>query len=250
MIAMHCGSPVQRWTVIPVLAVAAFYVWACDAGAPPLTAELPLHLAEHVDEARVVGSEAPADPPAAVEWRFDQVQPDWKAAVPRNPVVRPLQMASGDQQAFEAAWGRIPKDLHTDTRLLRYYLGRFAEQGWYGAAAEQALFKALDRHWDQGLVETYGRFQARDATKQLTRAEKWLDDFGHDEQLLLALGRISRRARLWGKAQGYFEASIGAHATPAACLELAGLLEQQLQQPDKAVKFYRQGLKLCLEDRT
>jgi HemY protein len=160
-----------------------------------------------------------------------------------------LQLASGSQQEFEAAWGRIPKDLHTDTRLLRFYLGRFAEQGWYGAAAEQALQKALDRQWDQELVEIYGRFHARDATAQLTRVEKWLDDYGHDEQLLLALGRISLRARLWGKAQGYFEASIGARATPAACLELAGLLEQQLQQPDKAVKFYRQGLKLCLENR-
>jgi len=160
-----------------------------------------------------------------------------------------LQLASASQQEFEAAWGRIPKDLQADTRLLRYYLGRFAAKGWYGAAAEQALQKALEREWDHGLIEVYGRFQSRDATTQLTRAEKWLDDYGHDEQLLLALGRISLRARLWGKAQGYFEASIGARATPAACLELAGLLEQQLQQPDKAVKFYRQGLKLCLEGR-
>jgi len=161
-----------------------------------------------------------------------------------------LQLASGQQQEFEAAWGKVPRDLLTNTRLLRYYLGRFAAEGWYGAAAEQALQKALDRQWDQGLIEIYGRFQARDATTQLTRGEKWLDDYGHDEQLLLALGRISLRARLWGKAQGYFEASIGAHATPAACLELAGLLEQQLKQPDKAVKLYRQGLKLCLEENT
>ena len=118
-----------------------------------------------------------------------------------------------------------------------------------GAAAEQALQKALEREWDHGLIEAYGRFQSREATTQLTRAEKWLDDYGHDEQLLLALGRISLRARLWGKAQGYFEASIGARATPSACLELAQLLEKQLQQPDKAVKFYRQGLRLCLESR-
>ena len=158
-----------------------------------------------------------------------------------------LQLASADQQEFEAAWGKVPKDLLTNTRLLRYYLGRFAAQGWYGAAAEQALQKALDRQWDQGLIEIYGRFPGRDATTQLTRGEKWLDDYGHDEQLLLALGRISLRAKLWGKAQGYLEASIGARATPAACLELAGLLEQQLKQPDKAVKFYRQGLKLSLE---
>ncbi|MCP4391457.1 MAG: tetratricopeptide repeat protein, partial [Gammaproteobacteria bacterium] len=81
------------------------------------------------------------------------------------------------------------------------------------------------------------------------RTEKWLDDFGHNENLLLALGRISMRARLWGKAQGYFEASIGAMATPAACLALAELFEQQLQQPDKAAEFNKQGLKLALETR-
>ena len=44
-----------------------------------------------------------------------------------------------------------------------------------------------------------------------------------------------------------FEASIGARPTPAACLALAELFEQQLQQPDKAAEYYQQGLKLSLE---
>jgi len=161
-----------------------------------------------------------------------------------------LGLAANDQQDFEAAWSRVPKDLQTDAKLLGYYLGRFADQRWYASAAEHALLKSLEQQWDDGLIEVYGRFQARDATTQLTRVEKWLDDYGHNEQLLLALGRISTRARLWGKAQGYFEASIGACATPAACLELAELLERQLQQPDKAVKYFQQGLKLCIETRT
>jgi len=161
-----------------------------------------------------------------------------------------LGLAANNQQDFEAVWSKIPKDMQSDTRLLGYYLGRFADQRWYGSAAEHALLKSLDHQWDDGLIEVYGRFQARDATTQLTRVEKWLDDYGHNEQLLLALGRISTRARLWGKAQGYFEASIGARATPAACLELAELFEQQLQQPEKAVKYFQQGLKLCIETRT
>ena len=111
------------------------------------------------------------------------------------------------------------------------------------------MLKSLDNEWDEGLIEVYGRFQAREATTQLTRVEKWLDDYGHNEQLLLALGRTSMRARLWGKAQGYFEASIGARTTAAACLELAELLEQQLQQPEKAVEYYQQGLKLCIKNK-
>jgi len=158
-----------------------------------------------------------------------------------------LEQASSNQQDLEAAWSKLPKDLQTDAGLLRYYVDRLAERGWNAASAEQSLLKALDRQWDDGLIEVYGRYQAHDANTQMTRVEKWLDDYGHSEQLLLALGRIATRASLWGKAQGYFEASIGAQPTSAACLELAQLLEQQLQQPDKAVRYYRQGLELCLE---
>jgi HemY protein len=111
-----------------------------------------------------------------------------------------------------------------------------AEQGWQSSKAEQLVLKSLDKQWNDGLIEVYGRFQAKDANAQLARVEKWLDDFGHNENLLLALGRIAMRARLWGKAQGYLEASIGAEATPAACLALAELFEQQLQQRDKAAE--------------
>ena len=194
---------------------------------------------------------------------------DWRALVEllpdvrRKKLIRParlrdmelagyrglLELARNNQENFEAAWSRIPKDLQTDSSLLCYYFNQFAKLGWSGAAAEQALLKSLDHQWDDCLIEVYGRFQADDASAQLSRAERWLDDYGHNEQLLLALGRITTRARLWGKAQGYFEASIGARATPAACLELAKLLEQQLNQPDAAVKYYRQGLNLCLQDK-
>jgi len=195
---------------------------------------------------------------------------DWRALVELLPVVRRrklakparlrelelsgyrgvLELANGNQQDFEAAWSKLPKDLQSDASLLRYYFEQFARQGWSNSSAEQALLKAIDQQWDDGLIEVYGRYQARDATTQMTRVEKWLDDYGHNEQLLLALGRISVRARLWGKAQSYFEASIGARATAAACMELADLFEQQLQQPDKAVEYYQQGLKLCLENKT
>jgi HemY protein len=160
-----------------------------------------------------------------------------------------LELARNNQQDFEAAWDKLPKDLQADASLLCFYLDQFALRRWSGSAAEQSLLKALDHQWDNCLIEVYGRYQARDATVQLARVEKWLDDYGHNEQLLLALGRIATRARLWGKAQGYFEASIGARATPAACLELANLLEQQLQKPETAVKYYRQGLNLCLEGK-
>jgi len=157
-----------------------------------------------------------------------------------------LELATSSQSSFEQAWNKIPKALQADPRMIHLYLDLMAEQGWHNSSAEQLVLKSLDKQWNDDLIEVYGRFQVKDANVQLARVEKWLDDFGHNENLLLALGRIAMRARLWGKAQGYLEASIGARATPAACLALAELFEQQLQQPDKAAEYYQRGLKLSL----
>ena len=158
-----------------------------------------------------------------------------------------LEQATSSQQSFEKAWSGIPKNMQTDPRMMRYYLDTLAANRWQSGSAEQMVAKSLDSQWDDQLIEVYGRFESRDTDAQLARAEKWLDEYGHNENLLLALGRIAMRARLWGKAQGYFEASIGARPTPAACLALAELFEQQLQQPDKAAAYYQQGLKLILQ---
>ena len=158
-----------------------------------------------------------------------------------------LELATNSQQSFEEAWSNIPLTLRADTRMTLLYINLMIEHHWHNRNAEQQLLKSLDKSWDDRLIEVYGRFDTGDPNAQLARAEKWLEDFGHNENLLLALGRIAMRARLWGKAQGYFEASIGARANPAACLALAELLEQQLQQPDKAATYYQQGLKLSLE---
>ena len=61
-------------------------------GPAPLTADMPLHLEEHLAAATVVGSEVPDDLPQSIEWRFDEPQPDWQALVHRNPYIPPLLM--------------------------------------------------------------------------------------------------------------------------------------------------------------
>jgi arylsulfatase A-like enzyme len=53
-----------------------------ESDQPLLTAELPLHLEEHIDDAKIEGSEVPEDVPAPVEWNFNEPQPDWKPVKP------------------------------------------------------------------------------------------------------------------------------------------------------------------------
>ncbi|MCH7825032.1 MAG: sulfatase-like hydrolase/transferase [Acidobacteria bacterium] len=67
-----------------------------DSSPPPLTADMPLHLEEHLDVATIVGSEVPADLPEPVEWRFDEPQPDWKPVVTMNPNTKPVKVERTD----------------------------------------------------------------------------------------------------------------------------------------------------------
>jgi hypothetical protein len=53
-----------------------------ESDQPLLTAELPLHLEEHINDAIIEGSEVGKNLLTPVEWRFDEPQPDWKAAGP------------------------------------------------------------------------------------------------------------------------------------------------------------------------
>ena len=46
--------------------------------------------------ATIVGSEVPADVPAAMEWRFDEPQEDWRPVVPWNPTIDPVEVTQLD----------------------------------------------------------------------------------------------------------------------------------------------------------
>ncbi len=153
-----------------------------------------------------------------------------------------------DSTALEKAWNRIPRSNQTDPALLLHYIALINRSGIKIGSAESLIVKSLDRKWDDRVIAVYGEFDAKDANAQLKQAEKWLPDYGQNENLLLALGRICIRARLWGKAQGYLEASIGIRPTPAACLSLAGLFDTHLKEKEKAASYYQKGLELSLSD--
>jgi HemY protein len=75
----------------------------------------------------------------------------------------------------------------------------------------------------------------------LALAETLLETHPHDPGLLLALGRLCLRAKLWGKARGYLEASISTDGPTPAYRELGHLLEQ-LGEHETALEVYRRGL--------
>ncbi|MCH7533615.1 MAG: sulfatase [Gemmatimonadetes bacterium] len=66
------------------------------SGSTVLTADMPLHLEQHLEVATIVGSEVPADVPTVLEWRFDEPQEDWKPVVPWNPTIDPVEVTQLD----------------------------------------------------------------------------------------------------------------------------------------------------------
>ncbi len=87
---MRFGRVVSRILPVALLTLPLLSCSGSPSDSPVLTAEMPLHLEEHLDAATIVGSEVPADVPAPVEWRFDEPQPEWKPVIP--PESRPIQM--------------------------------------------------------------------------------------------------------------------------------------------------------------
>jgi arylsulfatase A-like enzyme len=79
----------------PVVLLALTLV-GCRKAPEPLTADVPLHLEDHLEAANVIGSGVPADVPAPVEWRFAEPQPDWKPIVPLPSSVRPAKVSRTD----------------------------------------------------------------------------------------------------------------------------------------------------------
>ncbi len=108
---------------------------------------------------------------------------------------------------------------------------------------EAALDKPGGDAWQSELAAIYGRLSGGDQTARIAKAEGWLHNHPGDSVLLLALGRMCQRQRLWGKAQSYLEASLSVRATQEAHLALARLLDE-LDKADEANKHYRASAQL------
>ena len=109
---------------------------------------------------------------------------------------------------------------------------------------EGALDGGDEAGWQPELVALYGNLEGGGATARIARAENWLPGHPDDAELLLALGRMCLRQRLWGKAQSYLEASLALAGTREAHLELAMLCDQ-LERTEEANRHYRAGARLA-----
>ncbi|HEV8077029.1 MAG TPA: heme biosynthesis HemY N-terminal domain-containing protein [Marinobacter sp.] len=124
--------------------------------------------------------------------------------------------------AFTGLWDQLPSSMRRDERTIFNYTSLLADLG-DEAQAEILLRKVLRNHWSDELINLYGRVAGQAPDEQLLLAEQWLKDRPNNAELLLALGRLSLRNELWGKAREYFETSLKLQRKRETLAELSRL---------------------------
>lgn len=151
-------------------------------------------------------------------------------------------------ESLEQEWKKLPRSEQVDPELLAAYAERKIQSGRMDDA-ETVLRKAINRDWRPEWVRLYGRVVSGDLSAQLKTAEQWAAQHPDNPDLMLTLGRICLNHELWGKARAYLEACVGAGGPAEAYQELGRLLEQ-LDDQDKALAYYRDGLKKAVPGPT
>lgn len=137
-------------------------------------------------------------------------------------------------------WDELPGVIRRDEQSIREYAELLAELGDEGQA-ETLLRKVLRNHWSDELVNLYGRVKGHQPDEQLLAAERWLHDRPNNPELLLALGRLSLRNELWGKAREYFETSLKLRRSQETLAELSRL-NAHMGEDQSSVALLMQGL--------
>lgn len=153
-----------------------------------------------------------------------------------------------DVEALNTGWKQLPPPVQQDAGLLAVYVEQLVRLGSHSQAGG-LVRDQLKLSWDEHLVYLYGDVEENDSAAQQSVAEQWLVQHPDDGALLLTLGKISLRSQLWGKARSYLEASVDVRPDAEGYRLLAGLLEQ-LDEPEQAAEYYRQGLTLLGETST
>lgn len=147
---------------------------------------------------------------------------------------------------IKQVWQKLAKEWQQQADLILCYADLLEELG-NTRDLESLLRKALKKNWDNRLVERYGIIDGSEHARQLLHAEAWLKERPGNAELLLALGRLSLRNELWGKARDYFQSSLALQGSAHIYAELARLLAH-MGDHKKSTEYFQQGLMLAADD--
>lgn len=145
-------------------------------------------------------------------------------------------------EGLQSTWASASRSFRYHPEALLLYVDTLRKKG-LAPMAENILGQALDKYWYDSWIRLYGLIPGPDAAAQLKKAEKWLSSNKHSTSaaLLLSLGRLSLRNRLWGKAKHYLEQSLAIAPSAEGYAEL-GRLHEFLGDFIMGESCYKQGI--------
>ncbi len=153
------------------------------------------------------------------------------------------QQVRGRHQAVRQLWRHADKALRRDVQTFCLYVRELMQCGAYNEA-ERLTRKLIDQRWQKDLVALYGDIPGRDASLQLSTAEKWAEKRATDEVMLLCYAKLAMRAQLWLKAQRYLHELSQKQKNAEVYLMLAQTYEH-LQEPDQVLACIRLAMQMA-----
>ena len=141
-------------------------------------------------------------------------------------------------------WKNLPKKTTTN-ELMRCYYSRLLIKLGDNEIAAEIIKESLRKNWSDEAIRIYGCIQEGDGVSQLKTAEKFLNQHSDNAALLFSLSQICLANQLWGKAKDYLTESIEIEPDAEKWHILGHLYEVRLNDMQKSMACYREGLTLC-----
>ncbi|GAA4360069.1 heme biosynthesis protein HemY [Kangiella marina] len=142
--------------------------------------------------------------------------------------------------AVNDQWLKLPKNVRKRPQTQLAYAEILAKHHQYDQL-ELHIKDSMKHQWQEPLAKLYGHIQSEEPSRTLATAESWLKIKPGNTTLLTALGKLSLRAQLWGKAKNYLEQSIAQKPTAEAHYYL-GQAYRELGHPIQEQEEYHRGL--------
>lgn len=160
---------------------------------------------------------------------------DYEAEQYQTWAYRRLLALASDPNGLKACLKRIPDNLKAGEMCIEI-AQKYERLGLY----EQAV-KWVSQYYPQTqqvellepFVGSVRYLSDREQQKAIDTADSWLKARPDNAQLLMYLGQLAYSKQLWGKAQGYLEASLAIKPSLSAHLALARVFDET-NQPQKA----------------
>ncbi|PCJ43696.1 MAG: hypothetical protein COA71_02150 [SAR86 cluster bacterium] len=153
---------------------------------------------------------------------------------------------SANNNELKTVWSSFNKILKKRELVMEAYLRALLTSG-NSAEAVSLLTKFIKHQWSDRLVELLGYIDNQDAAEHILLLEGWVKGRPKNVTLMLTLGRLSLRNKLWGKARKYFESALHFSNSTKSSAEInaeLGRLLEHLGEHEKSLVCYRQAMDL------